>query len=74
MKSITGKAMKNGNVSRIHVRRVSFGEIPDQTQHTITISNNTNGYFLNNMRSFMLISLIAYLHDDLIGGPVLWVC
>ena len=68
MKSKTGKAMKNGNVSKIQVRRVSFGEIPDQIQNNITISSNTNGYLLNDIRSFMYIFL--FINEELRGRAI----
>jgi hypothetical protein len=58
VKSITGRAMKNGAVSKIHVRRVSFGEIPDQTQKTDTISSNTSGYLPDDIWTFILYLLL----------------
>jgi hypothetical protein len=62
--------MKNGNVSKIHVRRVSFGEIPDQTQKVNTIISNTNGYLVDDIRSFIHISLLFYRPNK---PMVIWV-
>jgi hypothetical protein len=51
VRSKTGRAIMNGHVSRTHVRRVSIGAIPDQTQKPRTIVKSIKAYLFDDTLS-----------------------
>ena len=57
-----------GNVSKTHVKRESWGLIPDQIQKIKTIINNIAGYFSDNISSQLAARYSARQPENLYAG------